>query len=115
MAVPGTLSPFMDPLEAMVDGTLFKAEYDSGAASYLVVSRTPVEDNDPLVLKVLISRGDATRFRERNWTKGHSINTAALQLGMDELQPKIAEELRRFKNGIVVQRELETIEGFASF
>lgn len=106
------------PLELFGDdGTLFTAQYDQEAAGYMVVSRTPVEGCEPLVLKLFVERADATRFREKNWNvgSGYSIDTAALHIGSESLKAQIPGELRRFKNGLVVEAELEQVEGFGSF
>jgi hypothetical protein len=104
------------PLELFGDdGTLFTAEYKQDSAGYIVVSRTPIEGHEPLVLKLFIEREAATRFREHKWIDGYSIDTAALQIGMDSLKAQIPGELRRFKNGLLVEEELEALEGFGSF
>lgn len=104
------------PLELLDDdGTLFTALYHAASACYHVESRTPVEGHEPLILKRLVDRADATRLRENNFTAGYSIDTAALQLGIDYLRQQIPGELRRFKRGVVVEAELEQIEGFGSF
>jgi hypothetical protein len=109
LSIGGPLEIFGD------DGTLFTAHYDAAAAGYMVVSRTPIDGHEPLVLKQFVARADATRFREQNWVDGYSIDTAGLQIGMETLKAKIPGELRRFKNGLLVEEELEQVEGFASF
>lgn len=116
MALSPNYLPMGDPLEILdEDGTLFTAQYHGESACYHVMSRTPVDGHEPLVLKRLVDRADATRFRESNFIQGYSIDTAALKLGIDYLREQIPGELRRFKRGVVVEAELEQIEGFGSF
>lgn len=116
MALQANELPIGGPLELFgEDGTLFVAEYDCASAGYMVISRTPVEGHDPLVLKHWLSRAEATRFREQNFLKGYSIDTAALHIGSESLKTQIPVELRRFKRGVLVHEELERVEGFGSF
>jgi hypothetical protein len=102
-------------MEQMIDGTLFKALYDAHRASYKITSRTPVDGCEPLVLTKWIDRIEATTHREKNWPKGLSIDTSALALGIEALQPQIAPALRKLREGELVQAELEGLEGFGSF
>jgi hypothetical protein len=114
MAIQTNQLPMGGPLEIIdEDGTLFRAGYDSAAQGYRVESRTPVEGHEPLVLKHFVARKDARIYRDMYL--GYSIDTAGLQVGIDYLSVQIPTELRKFKRGIVVERELQSLEGFGSF
>mgnify|MGYP006188198083 CR=1 FL=1 len=100
----------------MVDGTLFKGHYRTHQDAYQIVSYTPVDDYPkPLSLNCIIFRHEAEDYRERNFVAGHSIDSAAMQLGIDKLAPQIPHALRKLREKELVQGELEVLEGFGSF
>lgn len=109
--------PFPDEsTDKMVGETLYKALYRMESRTYKVCSYTPVEGYPkPLCLHTVISREEADAFKERNWIKSFSTNTAALEMGMEKLAPQIPVQIRKLREGELVQSELEQLEGFGSF
>jgi hypothetical protein len=101
--------------DVLIDGTLFKSEYHNDKGSYRVTSRTPLEDNDPLELIEWVERFEATQYRDGKWIQGHSIDSAAMAIGIERLQARIPGELRKLPVSKRVREQMEDIEGFGSF
>lgn len=101
--------------DVLIDGTLFRSEYHHDSLQYRVTSHTPVEDNRPLDLVEWVERVDATSYRDGNWIKGHSVDSAAMAIGIERLQARIPNELRKLPVSSRVKAQMEDIEGFGSF
>jgi hypothetical protein len=101
--------------DVLIDGTLFKSEFLSDRAQYRVTSRTPVEDNQPLELVEWVERAEATKYRDGKWIQGHSVDSAAMAIGIERLQARIPGEIRKMPVSSRVREQMEDIEGFGSF
>jgi hypothetical protein len=115
MAAAADLNRIVGETERMIDGTLFQVKYLHERAQYHITSSTPVEDHEPLMISQWVERADATKYREKNWLQGHSIDSAAFHLGIEAIKPKISVLLRKIREGELIQAELETLDGFGSF
>jgi hypothetical protein len=100
--------------DVMIDGTLFRSEYFSDRG-YRISSRTPVEEFEPLELIEWVEREEATRYRDGKWIHGHSLNSAAMAIGIERLQARIPVELRKLPVSSKAKAAMEDIEGFGSF
>jgi hypothetical protein len=101
--------------DVMIDGTLFKSLYVSDRAQYCVTSHTPLEEGRTLKLNHWVERVEATQYREGNWIKGHSIDSAAMAIGITALQERIPIEMRKLPVSARAREQMEDIEGFGSF